>query len=809
MSLVSTASIKDTPTRLAIQKLADKLDEDKAPTFAGMTFTGKVTAGSFGSPIDVTSTRKYGFELHFSGNDYDVTGLRSRASLITTADSSTRTACGALLQAANSDGISVSVLNGALIEAMGKSTATAATISTMRGLLINTEWSAKDTVTDLRVLHVRTHTRDNATEGYFSNSGYGVYIENEAVGGNGQALDAGIYFKGTNLSAGNKAFTYGIDFSGSTFATAEIRFSNGETIDNLTDGQLDITGDLVVSGTLIGYLKYDTFAGDVYTLDTAGITLTLGTLTAEQITSTDDITAIDGKITARAGFFGVPGSAGQIWLLDDTSGNWLKIEAADNQYSANRTLSIDLDNADRLLTISGDATISQDYSTTGSPTFAGVTSGSYAIDATIDHTFTDSSDDLVISNLNQDKDIIFSVNDGGTQKSFITIDSSKPALMLDPGTIPAILGLIDCAGTFTTGLSYVLNFHPVYSGTGGISGINIDIDLTGTAGAVAQGLWVTGNTNASQASGTQTLYGVKLEPDLKNSAGTSVAYGTYFKPAQVILTNATTRHVYGNYIETPITAATAGTVNQYGVYLQGWGSINEVGGTINSYAIYSDGGQSVHAGNLRIGDTTAPGSTLEVNGDCQLGDGGTTNYAQFAADGELTLAGTARVLKEIIIGSIDFHKGSSAPDDGYINAIVHTLDFDKTTTQHGHYNVLVPHDLAAGTEISMEVDWFFDAVEADHYVTWEVQYLTLADGEDPATAATTTYQKSVISTGNNDKQIHTTFGTGITGAVADDTLLMRFSRDSDGTNDTDDLDQDARLLVIHLHYISDKLGQAT
>ena len=36
-------------------------------------------------------------------------------------------------------------------------------------------------------------------------------------------------------------------------------------------------------------VHFDTFAGDVYTLDTAGITLTAGTLTAEQITSTDDL----------------------------------------------------------------------------------------------------------------------------------------------------------------------------------------------------------------------------------------------------------------------------------------------------------------------------------------------------------------------------------------------------------------------------------------------------------------------------------------------------------------------------------------
>ena len=208
-----------------------------------LTLPGKLKAGSFGSPTDVTATREYGAELHYSGNNYNVTGMRSRASLVTT--DTTASCQGGLLQAANNDGINAGVLNGCLIEAIGKSDSTAATISTMRGCLINTEWNAKDTVTDLRILHVRTHTRNSATEGYFSNSGYGIYIENEAVGGNGQALTAGIYFKDTNISGGNSAFDYGIDFSGGTFATAEIKFSNGETISNLVDGTILFSSDLV------------------------------------------------------------------------------------------------------------------------------------------------------------------------------------------------------------------------------------------------------------------------------------------------------------------------------------------------------------------------------------------------------------------------------------------------------------------------------------------------------------------------------------------------------------------------------------
>ena len=233
---------------------------------------GKLTAGSFASPTDVTNTRQYGFELHYSGNNYDVTGIRSRAQLITT--DTTATALGGLFQAANNDNINAGVLMGFMAEAIGKSTANASTITTMRGGLIGTEWGALDTVTNLKTLHLRGHSLNAAGAGSFG-TGYALYIENEAVGGNGQAYDAGIYFKGTNLSAGNKAFTYGIDFSGGTYGTAEIKLSNSETISNLVDGTINFgaanlttSGNLTLSGLTAGSILF-AGAGGIVSEDNA------------------------------------------------------------------------------------------------------------------------------------------------------------------------------------------------------------------------------------------------------------------------------------------------------------------------------------------------------------------------------------------------------------------------------------------------------------------------------------------------------------------------------------------------------------
>ena len=184
----------------------------------------KASGGSLGTPIDVTNVRQYGFEFYYGGNDYDVSAGRFRGILQTT-DAPTRTAQGLVIQASNSDGIDANVVQGALIESIGKSSTSAATISTMRGALIGSEWGAFDTVTALNVAHVRVHTRNSAGAGSFG-TGYGLLVENEAVGGNGQALDAGIYFKDTNISGGLKAFDYGVDFLGGTYTVGCVRFPN-------------------------------------------------------------------------------------------------------------------------------------------------------------------------------------------------------------------------------------------------------------------------------------------------------------------------------------------------------------------------------------------------------------------------------------------------------------------------------------------------------------------------------------------------------------------------------------------------------
>jgi hypothetical protein len=93
---------------------------------------------------------------------------------------------------------------------------------------------------------------------------------------------------------------------------------------------------------------------------------------------------------------------------------------------------------------------------------------------------------------------------------------------------------------------------------------------------------------------------------------------------------------YGANIGTRTNMTTA-----YGVYL------NTSSGVTNDWSIYSASTNSnmAHVGNVRIGDTTVPTDALEVNGVSVFGDGGTTNYTQFSATGDITQNGTGRTLE--------------------------------------------------------------------------------------------------------------------------------------------------------------------
>jgi len=206
--------------------------------------------------------------------------------------------------------------------------------------------------------------------------------------------------------------------------------------------------------------------------------------------------------------------------------------------------------------------------------------------------------------------------------------------------------------------------------------------------------------------------------------------------------------------------------------------------------------------------TVIPAAKIHVVGDARIGDQA-TNYTQFSATGVQTMAGTARINQHFRIGASSFFKKDNPPENDLVG-IIPVLKFDAgVTDEQAYYSDIVPFKMLAGSAIVASVDWCYEGGADAGTVVWGIEFINVATGEAVAGGTTTITGKSagthtsgaLVSTAIDDV-------ANITGAVADDVLALRVFRDSsDGVNDT--LAVDACLVQVHLHFIMDKLGEAT
>lgn len=222
-----------------------------------------------------------------------------------------------------------------------------------------------------------------------------------------------------------------------------------------------------------------------------------------------------------------------------------------------------------------------------------------------------------------------------------------------------------------------------------------------------------------------------------------------------------------------------------------------------------------NTGYFRVTEVTSNNELMRVqaNGIIKLGDIA-TNYAQFAADGELTLAGTARVTKtaDIDIGRVKL-PGVNQPGEGTEDNFS-TLDFNKASDEEVYLHWHIPYAYADAGNIDVHFYFFADAQPgSDEVVRWGVEYKKLSIGDvfdfDAGTSGATT--GTTVANADPAKTIYSTGNMSLTttGFVGGDHILFRFYRDADGTSGTDDLNQDARMFRIHLEYLMNKLGKAT
>jgi len=857
-----------------------------SPTWVGTTWTGKLDGGSQASPIDVTTTRQYGLEFHYSGNDYSVTGIRSRAQLVTT--DTTATALGGLFQAANNDGIDAGVLMGFMAEAVGKSTANASTITTMRGGLIGTEWGALDTVTNLKTLHIRGHSLNAAGAGSFG-TGYGLYIENEAVGGNGQAYDAGIYFKGTNLSGGNSAYTYGIDFSGGTYGTAELNLSNNETIDNLTDGYIELSGNLVIPDA--GYIgsASDTDAiqieadGDIVMSQDLAVSGTLG-VTGNISSNVTDTQVIYSNATVLAG--DATFNFNDTTKILDVDGLTITGTIATGLDMSGGTFTAATQNwpADPVIQIAGTRTIRFDG--TNFNVFAGFNAfneagdGSYDGDSNIGIGFESGyrNDTSTLGGVNN---IYIGYRAGrgwsaGTNKGLRNVAIGTDAMLKSTTAYDNFaLGegsLYNCAGAYrNVGIGYralysatfrqnvAIGYQAEYRNGSGQNCVSIGY----TAGQGASGQSHSSNTNVGASSGRLVSTGSNktnvgfssgyrgTTNDRCINIGSLSGYNQTTLDDRLIIDNQnrgsaaaeiTNCFIYGVMDATPGSQTLRFNVGDLiqgnpvhsdadggGAMVQSF--IREDGaGTASTAAtitVSHDGagandtdGKIVIATNFD-GTGLVDALTIDSSQNTKIGDGGTTNYTNIAADGTITLVGTATVWQSQDLNPANITRPQSDyPGETFYQNKAFDA-YDDTAEEQLFYIWHLPNNFATGTA---SVRGHFGGMVANEggaeYVAMGFEYWHFEDSD--------TYDISGAADGGGSVNITIVNAEGnyvwhpsATGDIdttgwTDGITVFRFFRDVDGTYtgeigeaEDDDYTGDVLIGVYHLEYLANKLGAAT
>ena len=205
--------------------------------------------------------------------------------------------------------------------------------------------------------------------------------------------------------------------------------------------------------------------------------------------------------------------------------------------------------------------------------------------------------------------------------------------------------------------------------------------------------------------------------------------------------------------------------------------------------------------------------TLRINAEilgsvgAKIGDGGTTNYIQVAADGDITLEGTARVKKYITIPAGSFRLGASAPDRGTEGTFA-TLLFASNVTQEAYHNVHVPADWATGTNMELAAYWT-PTDGASGTVAWEFDWEAVKHESNETLGASSAHADIHDDTQELDNELLETQYGMISGTAVetDDTIGIKFYRDHDDAGD--DYGADAALIHVEIEYIANRLGEAT
>jgi len=261
--------------------LRPRIDADlfngQLPTYyLDTTSTGQAKASSLDLTIsNTTAGGETGLYSYTSHTTNALTGelIGVRGSARVNVNSSSGTVMGGKFQSGNMDaGYDLTTATGVYVDVVNKIPSGASvTWTNARGYEVSMDLNQgssghTNTVTNAQMFYGVYNLPTVGTYATVTN-GYGMFLRNEAVGGTGQMLDAGFYLDDKSHTGGIKGWDYGIDFSGigsnsGSFGTADFRFSNGATADNIQTDTLTFTETVIkTSGILHAFGSIKAKAG--------------------------------------------------------------------------------------------------------------------------------------------------------------------------------------------------------------------------------------------------------------------------------------------------------------------------------------------------------------------------------------------------------------------------------------------------------------------------------------------------------------------------------------------------------------------
>ncbi len=222
------------------------------------------------TPLETVATNGIWITLGSTVTSGDLTGIRSRVTgNATSAGANVR---GAYLEAKVGAGKFAAMLEGALIHA-DYSAIGAGTISgDVRGLTVQISQGTGLTAANLYGILLNIQTRGNES---ITSDDVGLMIRNEAVGGNGRAMDSAIKVAELNMG-GVDGFVLGMDLSGTAITTADIKLHHGSTF-------LDTADYLTIKAPTGKYTRFGDATTTQYGLNSEDDALVTGELEARDL----------------------------------------------------------------------------------------------------------------------------------------------------------------------------------------------------------------------------------------------------------------------------------------------------------------------------------------------------------------------------------------------------------------------------------------------------------------------------------------------------------------------------------------------